>query len=142
VVGCTRKGAPSTTTVVIDSTRVEVKYRDVPVPVPGETVTITEYIECDSTTNKPKPKKFEARGEKAVVTGSIDEQGKLNVTGGCDSLTAIVKAQDSLIFRLKHEKKTIVEVQYLTRGIDKFCRWFTGIVLLLTTGYIILKLKR
>lgn len=142
MVGCSRKAAPATTTVVVDSTRVEIRYRDVPVPVPGETVTIIEQIECDSLTNKPKPKEFKAKGTKAVVTGKIDEQGNLNVTGGCDSLTAIIQAMDSLIFRLKHEKKTIEEKEYVTRNIDKFCRWFTGIALLLTTGYIILKLKR
>lgn len=141
VAGCSRKAAPSTSVEITDSTITKEVPRIIEVHVPGDTVIIQEYIECDSLTNKPKPKKLSASHARAFVSVSIDSTGMLEASGGCDSLRKEIEVMDKEIFRLRHEKKTITAVEYKTRGIDIFCRWFTGIAIVLLIIYVILKIK-
>lgn len=137
VAGCSRKTvAPSITkTVVKDSIITREVPRIVEVVVPGETVTVTKYIECDSVTNKPKPieLKVKTANSKASVSVKVDSTGLMTATGGCDSLKLALQAMDRELFHYKHEKTEIKEPQviYKTRSIDIFCRWFSAIVLVL-----------
>jgi hypothetical protein len=144
VAGCSRKITSTTTSKVSDSLSVKIVPRFITVNVPGETVTVKEYIECDSLTNKPKPKEFKAATGRAKVTVSVKADGELIATGGCDSLKLQLEARDSIIYHLRREEKETVreKVVYETRPIDKFCRPFTGIALLLITGFIFYKLNK
>lgn len=138
------KRTVSTTTSVRDSIIIKEVVRVDTVKIPGETVTIREQIECDSLTNKPKPTSITVQKSKAKVSVRIDSAGMLTATGGCDSLEAVVKALDKEVFHMRHEQKkeTITITEYKTRGIDKFCRWFTGISLLLIVLIVVLKIYR
>lgn len=143
VVGCSRKAVPATIEVR-DSIRTEIKYRDVPVPVPGEKVKVIEYIECDSVTNKPKPVSIKAKGKKAFVNVTIDKQGKLEATGGCDSLVAIIQAQDKEIFQLRHRREVKIQKVHEPRWYDIAARWISlftllGILLLILVTFLKLK---
>jgi hypothetical protein len=152
VVGCSPRAVPSTTTdtktVVRDSIIVKEVPRIVEVKVPGETVVVKEFIECDSTTNKPKPKVIKARHGNAFVKVKIESDGSATATGGCDSLQALVEVKDKEILHLKEKltekskTETKVITQKKTRTIDIFCRCFTGIVLSIILLVLISKLKK
>jgi hypothetical protein len=135
VVGCSSRVAPSISTKekVRDSIVVREVPRIVEVVVPGETITVTKYIECDSVTNKPKPVELIVKSVKSKVTLKVDSTGLMTATGGCDSLKLALQAMDRELFHYKHEKTEIKEPQviYKTRSIDIFCRWFSAIVLVL-----------
>lgn len=124
---------------VTDTTHVEVKERIVEVPVPGETVYITDWIECDTTTNKPKPIEIKAKGRKAKAHVIIKSTGELKVSGGCDSLQEKVTVMDKEIFRLRQEKKVIVQTEFKVHKIDIINRWIVGCLLLYIIGRIVLK---
>lgn len=130
VVGCSRKAAPSTTTEVTDSIHVREVPRFFEVKIPGDTVTVVEYIECDSVTNKPKPFTIKSKSKRASIVVNVDKNGLLTSTGVCDSLQQVIQAMDKEIFRLRIEKSKKVVPAYITRDIDKACRWIAGIVLL------------
>jgi hypothetical protein len=142
VVGCSRKATPSVTTMADkkDSTHTEIKERLVPYPVPGEKVIVHDTIRCDEKTNKPMPAHIKAKSGKAFADVNIDKDGSITVSGGCDSLMAVLKARDSIIFQLKQENsntnKESVETEFKTRSIDIFCRWFSGICLCVLLGLI------
>jgi hypothetical protein len=140
VAGCSRK-AITTTTEVKDSIVTRYVPRLVEVKVPGDTVAIYEYLECDSVTNKPKPFSAKAKSKKAHVAVVIDSTGKLSATGGCDSLKALLKAMDKELFHYRHEKKEEVIPQFKTRKIDVILRWIAITYLLLTVAYILKKLN-
>lgn len=144
VAGCNRKIVSSTTTKVRDSLIVKEVPRIVTVTIPGDTVTVKEYIECDSITNKPKPKEFKSGNGRAKVSVMIADDGSLTATGGCDSLQRAIEVRDKIIEKFhseeKNELKTVVE--YKTRGIDKFCRWFTAISIILIVAYIFYRLNK
>lgn len=145
VVGCSRKATPSVTTTkeTKDSIRVEIRDRPVPYPVPGEKVIVHDTIRCDEKTNKPVPTSIKAKSGKAFVDVNIHKDGSATISGGCDSFIAQLEAKDSIIYQLRSEKsdttKTIPE--FKTRQVDIFCRWFTGIVLLLLAAYLIYRFK-
>lgn len=143
VAGCSRKTTASTSEVK-DSTGIKIEYRDVPVLVPGETIKSVEYIECDSTTNKPIPKEFEAAGNRSKLKGSIDKNGKMQQECTCDSLNLVVKAMDKEIFRLRHESKTQTEtkIEYKTRTIDMWARTICLLEIIALAGYVFYKLNR
>jgi hypothetical protein len=143
VVGCNRKGVPSTTTIVTDSTYVKEVPRYVEIKIPGDTVTVTEYIECDSATLKPKPVTIKAKNNRAALAVNIKATGELTATGSCDSLKDVIQVMDKEIFRLRHEKKheVVEKTVYKTRGIDKFARLYTGITLGALLLYLIFKVK-
>lgn len=138
------KRTTSTTSSVRDSIIIKEVVRIDTVKLPGATVTIREQIECDSVTNKPKPATLSGQGGRAKIKVSIDSAGMLTATGGCDSLNQIIKALDREVYHLRHEQKkeTVTVTEYKTRGIDKFCRWFTGISLLLIILIVVLKIYR
>jgi hypothetical protein len=135
LVACKPPAATTTSSKVKDSVRVEYRDREIPVPVPGEKLTVTEYIECDSNTNKPKPTKFEANGSRSNMKGSIDDTGKLQTECTCDSLTLLVHAKDSIISRYRSESKseTKVEQVYLVHWYDKWARAIALLALLFST---------
>jgi len=145
VVGCSSRVVPSITTDTKTIVRDSIVTREIPrfieVKVPGEKVVVKEYIKCDSITNKVKPKTIRARSESAIVDVTFSSDGSVTATGGCDSLNAVVTAMDKEIFHLKHELTVeSKEVVYKTRGIDIFCRWFAGIVILFLLVVVIIKL--
>lgn len=139
VVGCSRKTS-SSTTEVLDSLSVREVPRFIPVPIPGDTVEIERLIECDSTTNKPKPFIETKKSGRSTVTNKLDESGRLITRGSCDSLQLLVEAKDREIYRLRREKKTD-ETEYKKTGFDKFTNWWFAITAILAGGWIFYKLK-
>jgi hypothetical protein len=129
--------SPKVTSSVQKEVRDSIVYRDVPriveVQVPGETITLTEYIECDSITNKPKPKRFHAKANKAKVDITIKADGSITATGGCDTLQMMLTVMDREIFRLRRENEEILntKTQFKTRWFDMMFRWAFGIILAL-----------
>jgi len=144
VVACGRKAVPSITTEVRDSIVIKEVPRLVEVKVPGETVIVRETVECDSTTNKPKPKRIEAASGRAKALVDIKADGSAEVMGGCDDYLTTIAAMDTEIRQLRTEKSKEVRVvtQYKTRGIDIFCRWFTCIVVVLVICYFSFRLNQ
>jgi hypothetical protein len=124
---------------VTDTTSVAVKERIVEVAVPGETVYITDWIECDTTTNKPKPVEIKAKGKRAKASVVIWSSGEMRISGGCDSLQERVTVMDKEIFRLRQEKKVIVKTEYKVHKIDIINRWIVGCLLLYIIGRVVLK---
>ncbi len=145
VVGCSRKIAPSTATEVHDSVRTEIVYRDVPVQVPGETVTVRDtIIRCDKATNKPIPMEIKQRKGAAFVDLKIKADGSISGTGGCDSLAAVIKAKDQLITKLRTEKTIITNtvIQYERHWYDIAARWIAGIFILIVAGIVLVKFNK
>lgn len=93
---------------IVDSVYVTLTPRDTTIYIPGDTVNITTYIECDSVTNKPKALSHHARAGRLSSSVSISPDGRLSVRAQCDSLEQIISVLDKEIFRLRHEKKTTV----------------------------------
>jgi hypothetical protein len=142
LVSCGRKvTAPAATIKETqkDSVNVTVKDRDVPFFIEGEKVYDTIYVRCDSVTNKPIPVKIKSKNGRAFNETSIDKNGKLTTVGGCDSLTALIKAKDSLLYHFKSFTHEEVKPQiiYKTRTIDIWCRWLAVAFIIL----LLLKLK-
>lgn len=143
VAGCSHRVAPSiiTKTIIKDSVITRTVTRDSVVKVPGEKVTITRYIHCDSA-GKPVPFKIKGSKAKVKVTAELDSTGRLAITGSCDSLELKLQLRDKEIYRYRREhtteNKTVVVTEYKTRSIDIFCRWFSGLILLLLLVLIIL----
>jgi hypothetical protein len=144
VAGCSRKVVSSTASEVTDSIHVVEKTRDVLVHVPGDTVRIDRWIECDSVTNKPKPFIETKRGHKqASITTEMKSDGELISTATCDSLNEIITAKDKEIFELRtnNTAKTEQTIQYKKRGFDTFTNWYFAITALGLIAFIFHKLK-
>jgi hypothetical protein len=143
-VGCGRKITPSVTTEVTDSTYVREVPRFISVNVPGDTVEVLKYIECDSVTNKPKPFELTKKGDRSSVKILVKSNGELQATGICDSLMPIVTAMDKEIYRLRHEKKHTTElvIQYKTHPYDNFCHWWTALTILALVAFGFYKLNK
>ena len=126
---CSKK-LTTTITVVKDSIIVKEVPRLVEVKIPGDTVTVTEYIECDSLTNKPKPKKIQATTGRAFTSDEVKADGTLTATGGCDSLSQLIEVKDREISRLRSEKTDTHTTQIVHKptGFDIFLRWLFGIL--------------
>jgi hypothetical protein len=92
---------------IIDSVYVTLKPRDTTIYIPGDTVRITDIIECDSITNKPKPINISSRSGRAQAQVQITADGRLNILAHCDSLEQVITVMDKEIFRLRQEKRTI-----------------------------------
>jgi len=144
VVGCGRKAVPTTSikSEVHDSVITKEVTRFVAVKLPGDTVTITDYIECDSITNKPLPKKINAHGARAKIAITINSSGLITGTGGCDSIKAVVEAKDKLIYQLRIENKTLNETKFVHQPawFDIAARWIASVFILLIIGCVVLKL--
>ncbi|HMG90761.1 MAG TPA: hypothetical protein VK589_11900 [Chryseolinea sp.] len=128
---------------VKDSVHIEYVTREVPVYIPGDTVTTIEWIECDSTTNKPKPLTVKKKSGRATLNLKVKSTGQVIASSSCDSLHKVITTLDKEVFRLKHERKNTFEVktEFKTRRIDVICRWFTGIALIGMIAYAYVKLK-
>lgn len=126
-----------------DSVHVEYVTREVPVYIPGDTVTIIDQIECDSITNKPKPLTIKKKSGRSTLNLKVKSSGQLTASSTCDSLHYVITTLDKEVFRLRHEKKNQYEVrtEFKTRRIDVICRWFTGISILGMIVYAYVKLK-
>jgi hypothetical protein len=116
-----------------DSVHEKITERLVPYAVPGETVTVTEYIECDSVTNKPKPAKGSARNGKSETSFDLDKNGKLTSKCKCDSVELLLKETQKEVYTLKQtsdkEKDSEVRIEYKTRDIDRVCRMMAVILI-------------
>jgi len=145
VSGCSPKVATGTTSEVTDSTTTRYVPRIDTLYLPGEKVTLPPvYIECDSITNKPIPKKISGSNGRAHVGVVIDATGKLTATGSCDELKKIVQLMDKEIYRLRHEKKIIVPppvIVYKTHWYDVPSRFISIITLIVLVVYIYFKIK-
>jgi len=130
-----RSVAPTTTTNTMDSTMVEVRERVDTLWMDGEILEIPVYIECDSTTNKPKPIDIKKAGKNLSVNIGLDGKGLLKVKCKEDSLMMVTRKLDSIVFRLRHEDKTITLPPVVTHTpywFDVLFRWWalvTAIIL-------------
>jgi len=131
-----RSVAPQVATNTMDSTMVEVRERVDTVYLAGEIVELPPIvIECDSTTNKPKPFKTKKVGKNVSASANL-KNGVLTVKCMEDSLMVVTKKLDSIVFRLRHEDKTITLPPVVTHEpwwFDVAFRWWA----LLTTLYIV-----
>lgn len=118
-------------TVVTETPRADTFY------LPGDTTLLEVMIECDSATNKPKPAKGSAKGQRSGVIYRVDSSGLLAVTAYADSLQEVIEAKDRLIDRYRKEKQVIVQPEYRTRWYDIASRWIAAAALV----YFAIKLK-
>jgi len=127
---------PSVSTNTMDSTMVEVRERVDTVYLAGEIVELPPIIiECDSTTNKPKPINIKKAGRNVSASVSLDKKGLLKVRCVEDSLMMVTKKLDSIVFRLRHQDKTVVlppVVTHKPHWFDVVFRWWA----LLTALYL------
>ena len=138
---CSRKAVPEITrSEHRDSTVIQYVPRIEIVKIPGDTVTIERFIECED--NKPKPVKIRAQSKRAKVVAEIKPDGKLILTGGCDSLEQVVTVLDKEIYRLRHDSEFKQIPTFRTRKIDIWCRWIAGSSILLLALAIILWVKK
>jgi hypothetical protein len=129
---CSRKTV-TTSTNVTDTTTIREIIRYDTIRTPGDTIRISELIECDSITNKPKPITIRERVGRATASVTINNQGQLQVQASCDSLENIIRIMDKEIFRLRHETKTV----YYEKKPSKFKQWIDNVTYTLL-GLIIL----
>jgi hypothetical protein len=122
-VGCSRKAAPSVTAEVMDSTFMAETARTVEVRVPGDTVEILKYIECDSNTNKPKPFIVEKKKGRATSRIEVKATGQLVDKCTCDSLRELTKVMDRTIYHLRRESRSETTPIYQTRKSVKVLAW-------------------
>jgi hypothetical protein len=137
--GCSRKITSGVTTIVRDSLIVKEVPRIVEKFIPGQTVFVKEYIECDSTTNKPKPKNISASNGKAKVTVSVKADGTLTASGGCDSLKALIEVRDKEIEHIRSTNTTKDNIRYEHEPywFDIAARWISSIVILAIAALLI-----
>lgn len=144
-IGPRHKAATTTTTEIKDSVSVVYTVRIDTVTVPGDTVTVTDVIECDSVTNKPKPKTLRAFGHRAHVVVAVDSTGQLTAQAVCDQYMKIILSQQKEIFRLQQEKRQLVRQinvpVYKTYWYDPPARVISLILVCFVAGYTIIKLK-
>jgi len=146
VTGCSRKvTSTATDTQVYDSTYVKMSPRFVPLSFPGKSVITFTRIVIDST-GKLSPLHIKEKSGGAFIDVTIKADGSIIAKGGCDSLKTVTELMDKEIFKLKHTVKntvkTVTVTQYKTHGIDIFCRWYSGITLLVALLLIYLKFKK
>jgi hypothetical protein len=143
-VGCGRKITASSTTEVKDSTYIKEVPRLVSFTSPASKVMVKEFIKCDPRTNKPIPTKISGRNGQANEEIDIDSTGLLTGTAQCDSLKGVIEVKDKEIYHLRQQKETTTKVvtEFKTRSIDSFCRWFTGIGIVIAIALIFNKLKK
>lgn len=139
---CTKR-VISTNSSVTDSTIIKEVVRFDTLRIKGDTVRITERIECDSITNKPKPFRIRERSGRATALVEVNQAGELTVEAACDSLEKVIQLLDREIFRLRQEKKvvTIIETP------SKFKQWIDytsrilAVLFLLYIGFNVIKNK-
>jgi len=133
IVFACRSVTPSTTTNTMDSTMVEVRERVDTLWMDGEILEIPVYIECDSITNKPKPMSIKKAGKNLSVNIGLNGKGLLRVKCKEDSLMMVTRKLDSIVFRLRHEDKTITLPPIVTHTpywFDVLFRWWALITAL------------
>jgi len=134
LVAACKSVAPTTTTNTFDSTKVVVRERVDTLWMDGEILEIPVYIECDSTTNNPKPLSIKKAGKNLSVNIGLDGSGLLKVKCKEDSLIQVTKHLDSIVFRLRHEDKTITLPPVVTHTpywFDVLFRWWALITALI-----------
>jgi len=168
-VGCRTSGpvAESSQASTVDSTKVTVRERQVPVRVPG--VSFDTYIEiaCDPVTNLPAianrgsdgwsfpifdtgslPGWFHGSGKPPGKLGAELEDGRrLKISFVSDSLTHLIQVRDSVINRYRSETTQSRATAYVRdiRWYDRVSHWVAGLVLaygIFVSGKYIYKLKR
>lgn len=119
-------------------TRDSVSYkeiiRNVEVPVPGETVTLIQLVNCDSSGKAQMPKKTIKTG-KTTATAQIKD-GVLEVNCQTDSLILEIQARDRIIETLKTTTE-IIHVDPINWN-----KILCGFLLILITILIIIKIVK
>jgi len=136
LLACRTAVPPQVATNTFDSTMVEVRERVDTLWMDGEILEIPVYIECDSTTNKPKPMSIKKAGKNVSASASLDKKGLLKIRCKEDSLMMVTRKLDSIVFRLRHQDKTITLPPVVTHTpywFDVLFRWWA----LLTAIYIV-----
>lgn len=140
--GCKSNQPVQHDTTTRDSISYVERYHTDTVSIPGDTITLTAWIECDSITNKPKAVNGRSGSKRGSVSFSVDENGQLKADVILNKYMAEVQRLTKELYRAQQQKELIVEVrtEYKTRRIDIFCRWVTGLGLLTAALYILKKI--
>lgn len=138
---CCRLPVQQSEKTVRDSVVYQIKDTTYSYSIPAEPIILTEWIECDTLTHKPKPTRSTSREESGSLSMDLDASGRLTVIGQCDSLLTVVKQLEKEAQHYRDSRETIPNTVFKTRKIDIYCRWFTGIFLAAGLLYIIYKLK-
>jgi hypothetical protein len=141
LISCSKK-TTTTNSELFDSTFVQETVRLDTVFIAGDTVRLTELIECDSVTNKPKPFKVSGKSGRASVKVSVKKNGQLSVIAICDSLKEVIQVMDKEIFRLRQEKKVITTTLQPSKfkvWFDTTCKILAGIFILLILFFVLRK---
>ena len=134
---------PTITNTEKDSVTIVERIRFDTVRIQGERVVLSVPIECDTLTGLPKPLEIRKIGRKSSAGAAIDKAGRLTVDCKTDSLIELVQVKDREISRLSSRLKTVVEPpEFVTRPIDKFCRFFTALFFCAAIAIAFLKYKR
>jgi len=141
----TVKERTDSTTVKKDSTWTETITEYDTIYLPGDSVMIVAWIECDSITNKAKDFEIKVDGKNLQLVLSL-KNGMLNALSKYDSSKHIIAKQKELIHtlsetitKLNHEKEEVkIVTEYKTHWYDIAARWLAVIFIIL----IIIKLTR
>lgn len=129
-----RTAAPIIQSEMKDSTSVKVTARVDTFWMPGEELRIPIYIKCDSVTNKPIPIRIKKAGKHVKVSVGLDGKGLLTVRCKDDSLMVVTKQLDSVVFRLRSDKKITQLPSVVTHTpywFDVLFRWWALLTALL-----------
>jgi hypothetical protein len=140
VMGC-RSSKAVITKDVIDSTRITVTPRLIPIEIPERKLGIQMWIKCDPVTNKPIPVTQEFKGENTKAVFNLDDQGNMTGNVTCDSLQRLVEVRDSTIIRLRKEStvtEKIIEV-HKARWYDHLSYAANAILIILTLILLLFK---
>ena len=139
--GCKSSQPAQHDTIIRDSISYVERYHTDTVSIPGDTLTLTAWIECDSITNKPKPVNSRSGSSRGSASITIDANGRLQADVILNLYKAQVQRLTKELYRAQQEKELIIEVktEYKTRRIDIFCRWVAGFSLLIFALYTLKK---
>jgi hypothetical protein len=123
-----------------DSVLVQERVRIDTVQLQGDSILVEIPIECDSLTNQPKPIKY--RFESSLSSLTVSGSGIFSIQSIRRPQQMTLPGIDRIEYRNKVVEKEIPVIEYRSRWYDKFCRWFTILVLLPLLTAIILKLRK
>jgi hypothetical protein len=137
------------TTVQTDSTWTKETNRPQVIFLPGDTVRIEKFIECDKVTNKPKDMNAKLRGKNSELDVSL-KNGILKITSKYDSAIRVINTKDKEIHTLRKtiievnskEKEVQIKIEYKTHWYDPYCRGTVLALIVALITYLILKLKK
>ncbi len=118
--------APARSERVTDSVRVEVRTREVPVFIPGDSVTVRDSVPCPDMN-------LSAKSDRTRVDVKIKDN-QLSATATCPDFNTTAPVQDSIIQQSRKEIITVTD-SCVTPWYDIACRYALGCTLLIILLY-------